>query len=64
VSHDPAQSAYLANRILPLTERPTRGADIVPFDTPRPRTTATRCDPVVIRTKARTLEIFQRAVRK
>ena len=64
VSHDLEEAVYLADRILLLTKRPTRIADIVPFEAPRPRTTATLSDPLFIRTKARTLEIFQREVRK
>jgi NitT/TauT family transport system ATP-binding protein len=64
VSHDLEEAVYLADKILLLTKRPTRIADIVPFDAARPRTTETLSDPSFIRTKARTLEIFQREVRK
>ena len=64
VSHDLEEAVYLADKILLLTKRPTRIAEIVAFDAPRPRTTATLSDPSFIRTKAHTLEIFQREVRK
>ncbi|HYT98146.1 MAG TPA: ABC transporter ATP-binding protein [Casimicrobiaceae bacterium] len=64
VSHDLEEAVYLADRVLLLTKRPTRVAEVVPFDEPRPRTVETLSDPSFIRTKARTLEIFQREVRK
>lgn len=64
VSHDLEEAVYLADRILLLTKRPTKIAEIVAYDAPRPRTTETLSDPSFIRTKARTLEIFQREVRK
>jgi NitT/TauT family transport system ATP-binding protein len=64
VSHDLEEAVYLADKILLLTKRPTRIAQIVSFAAPRPRTTATLSDPLFIRTKAHTLEIFQREVRK
>jgi NitT/TauT family transport system ATP-binding protein len=64
VSHDIEEAVYLADRVLLLTKRPTRIAEIVPFDLPRPRTVDTLSDPAFIRTKARTLAIFQREVRR
>lgn len=64
VSHDLEEAVYLADKILLLTKRPTKIADIVPFNAPRPRTTETLSEPSFIRTKARTLDIFQREVRK
>ncbi len=64
VSHDLEEAVYLADKVLLLTKRPTRVSEIVPFDAPRPRTTETLSEPSFIRTKARTLEIFQREVRK
>jgi NitT/TauT family transport system ATP-binding protein len=64
VSHDLEEAVYLADRVLLLTKRPTRVAEIVSFDAPRPRTVATLSDPAFIRTKALTLEIFQREVRR
>jgi NitT/TauT family transport system ATP-binding protein len=64
VSHDLEDAVYLADKVLLLTKRPTRIAEIVPFEDPRPRTIATLSEPNFIRTKARTLEIFQREVRR
>jgi NitT/TauT family transport system ATP-binding protein len=64
VSHDLEEAVYLADRVLLLTKRPTRVAEIVPFDAARPRTVATLSDPAFIRTKSLTLEIFQREVRR
>ena len=64
VSHDLEEAVYLADRVLLLTKRPTKIAEIVRFDAPRPRTVETLSDAAFIRTKARTLEIFQREVRK
>jgi len=64
VSHDLEEAVYLADQVLLLTRRPTRIAEIVPFELARPRTTATLSEPAFIKTKARTLEIFQREVRK
>jgi NitT/TauT family transport system ATP-binding protein len=64
VSHDLEDAVYLADKVLLLTKRPTRIAEIVPFEAPRPRTIATLSAPNFIRTKARTLEIFQREVRR
>ena len=63
VSHDLEEAVYLADRVLLLTKRPTKVAEIVAFDASRPRTVGTLSDPSFIRTKARTLEIFQREVR-
>jgi NitT/TauT family transport system ATP-binding protein len=63
VSHDLEEAVYLADRVLLLTKRPTKVSEIVAFDASRPRTVGTLSDPSFIRTKARTLEIFQREVR-
>ena len=62
VSHELKEVVYRAEKILRLTQRPTRIAEIVPFVAPRPRTTAALSDPLFIRTQARTLEIFQRGL--
>ena len=64
VSHDLEEAVYLADQVLLLTRRPTKIAEIVPFEVPRPRTTETLSEPAFIKTKSRTLEIFQREVRK
>jgi len=64
VSHDLEEAVYLADLILLLTKRPTRIAEILPFDEARPRTIATLSEAAFIHTKARSMEIFQREVRR
>lgn len=60
VSHDLEDAVFLADRILLLTRRPTRIAEIVPFDLPRPRRPEHTADPEFVRVKAHTLEVFRR----
>ena len=55
---------YLADLVLLLTKRPTRVADILPYDDPRPRTVATLSEASFIAAKKCSLEIFQREVRR
>lgn len=62
VSHDLEDAVFLADRILLLTRRPTRIAEIVAFDLPRPRSPEVMSDPEFVRVKARTLEVFRREV--
>ncbi len=64
VSHDLEEAVYLADEVLLLTKRPTKVAEIVRYDDPRPRTIATLSEPGFIGTKKRSLEIFQREVRR
>jgi NitT/TauT family transport system ATP-binding protein len=64
VSHDLEEAVYLADKVLLLTRRPTRIAEIVSFDAQRPRDTATLTSDEFVRVKARCLEVFQREVRK
>jgi NitT/TauT family transport system ATP-binding protein len=64
VSHDLEEAVYLADHLLLLTKRPTRVADIVDVSAPRPRDDATLTDADFIATKARSLAIFQREVRR
>lgn len=63
VSHDLEEALYLADRLLLLTRRPSRIADLIEVEVPRPRTPATLTDPHFVRLKARALEVFQSAVR-
>jgi NitT/TauT family transport system ATP-binding protein len=63
VSHDLEDAVFLADKILLLTRRPTRIAEIVPFDLPRPRQPESTADPAFIRVKAHTLAVFQRETR-
>jgi NitT/TauT family transport system ATP-binding protein len=60
VSHDLEDAVFLADRILLLTRRPTRIAEIVAFDMPRPRLPEAVADPEFVRVKAHTLEVFRR----
>lgn len=64
VSHDLEEAVYLADQVLLLTKRPTRVAEILRYDDPRPRTVATLSDPSFIATKKLSLDIFQREVRR
>jgi NitT/TauT family transport system ATP-binding protein len=64
VSHDLEEAVYLADRILLLTKRPTRIAEIIDYEDPRPRTVATLSEPGFVDTKKLSLEIFQREVRR
>ena len=64
VSHDLEEAVYLADQVLLLTKRPTRIAEILSYDDARPRTVATLSEASFISTKKRSLEIFQREVRR
>ncbi len=64
VSHDLEEAVYLADQVLLLTKRPTSIAEILHYDDPRPRTVATLSEPSFVATKKRSLEVFQREVRR
>ena len=64
VSHDLEEAVYLADQVLLLTKRPTRVAEILTYDDARPRTVETLSTPSFIETKKRSLQIFQREVRR
>jgi NitT/TauT family transport system ATP-binding protein len=64
VSHDLEEAVYLADQVLLLTKRPTRIAEILHFDEPRPRTVDTLSQPNFIDTRRHALEVFQREVRR
>jgi NitT/TauT family transport system ATP-binding protein len=64
VSHDLEEAVYLADQVLLLTKRPTRIAEILDYDEPRPRTIDTLSLPGFVDMKRRSLEIFQREVRR
>lgn len=64
VSHDLEEAVYLADTVLLLTRRPTRIAEVVSFDAPRPRRPETLTSPEFVSAKARCLEVFQREVRR
>ena len=63
VSHDLEDAVFLADQILLLTRRPTRIAEIVPFELPRPRLPEAVADPEFVRVKAHTLEVFRREMK-
>ena len=62
VSHDLEDAVFLADQVLLLTRRPTRIAEIVPFDLPRPRRAEAVAHPDFVRVKAHTLDVFRREV--
>jgi len=64
VSHDLEEAVYLADQVLLLTKRPTRVAEILQHGDARPRTVETLSEPSFIAAKKRSLEIFQREVRR
>ena len=55
---------YLADQVLLLTKRPTKVAEILSYDDARPRTVDTLSEASFIAMKKRSLEIFQREVRR
>jgi NitT/TauT family transport system ATP-binding protein len=64
VSHDLEEAVYLADQVLMLTRRPTRIAQVVRFDAPRPRhPETTLAADEFVHAKAQCLEVFQREVR-
>lgn len=64
VSHDLDEAVELADEILLLTKKPTTVAGRLAFNAPRPRTAETTVTPDFIDIKTRSLEIFQREVRR
>lgn len=64
VSHDLEEAVYLADYVYLLTKRPTRIAEVVAVDEPRPRSADTLSAASFVETKRRCLEIFQREVRR
>jgi NitT/TauT family transport system ATP-binding protein len=64
VSHDLEEAVWLADDILLLTKRPTQVAELIQYTEARPRSSATLAEPLFINTKVRSLEVFQREVRR
>jgi NitT/TauT family transport system ATP-binding protein len=62
VSHDLEEAVQLANRVLLLTRRPTRVAEIVTVDVPWPRDSEALSDPRFVAIKRHCLEVFNREV--
>ena len=64
VSHDLEEAVYLADRVLLLTKRPTRVAEVLHYEDARPRTVDTLSTASFVAMKKQSLEIFQREVRR
>ena len=64
VSHDIEEAVWLAERVVLLTRRPTRVAEIVHVDIPYPRDMTILTDPKFINIKQHALKVFQNEVRK
>jgi NitT/TauT family transport system ATP-binding protein len=64
VSHDLEEAVYLADRVLLLSRRPARIADLVTMDIARPRDAHTLSDAAFVRIKGHCLEVFQNEVRR
>jgi len=62
VSHDLEEAVQLANRVLLLTRRPTRIAEIVPVDVAWPRASKSLGSPEFVAVKSHCLEVFSREV--
>lgn len=63
VSHDLEEAVQLADKVLLLTRRPTRIAEIVDVDLPWPRTTEVTTDPHFVEIKRHCLDVFRREVK-
>lgn len=63
VSHDLEEAVYLGDKVLLLTRRPSRIAEYMDIDLPRPRDSETISDERFVRLKAHALNVFQKAVR-
>ncbi len=48
ITHSIAEAVFLGDRVIVMTPRPGRVAEIIPIDLPRPRTTTLRDDPKFI----------------
>ena len=59
VTHDIQEAVYLADRVLVMTPRPGRIAEIVDVGLPRPRTSSTRASPGFAARVARIRHIFE-----
>ena len=62
VSHDLEEAVQLANRVILLTRRPTRIAEIVPVEVPYPRDAKMLTTPQFVTVKSHCLEVFSREV--
>jgi NitT/TauT family transport system ATP-binding protein len=62
VSHDLEEAVQLANRVILLTRRPTRIAEIVPVNVPYPRDAKTLTSSEFVAVKSHCLDVFSREV--
>lgn len=62
VSHDLEEAVQLANRVILLTRRPTRIAEIVPVNVVYPRDAKALTSPEFVAVKSHCLEVFSREV--
>ena len=62
VSHDLEEAIQLADKVMLLTRRPTRVAEIVDIDLPWPRTTSLTTDPRFVDLKRYCLDVFWQEV--
>jgi NitT/TauT family transport system ATP-binding protein len=60
VSHDLEEAVQMADKVLLLTRRPTRVAEILENNLSRPRDATTLLDPEFVKLRSHSLEIFQR----
>jgi len=63
VSHDLEEAVQMADKVLLLTRRPTRVAEIVDNPLPRPRDAASLTDPDFVALRSYCLKVFQREAR-
>lgn len=62
VSHDLEEAVQLANRVIMLTRRPTRIAEIIPIDVAYPRDSRALTSPEFVAVKSHCLDVFSREV--
>jgi len=62
VSHDLEEAVQLANKVILLTRRPTRIAEIVPVNVAYPRDARALTSPEFVKVKSHCLEVFSREV--
>ena len=59
VSHDLDEAVQLADQVLLLTRRPTRVADVIAVELPRPRTIEILTNPDFVSAKQACLRVFR-----
>lgn len=64
VSHDLDEAVLLADRVVLLTKRPARIADVIEIDLPRPRKSKILQDQNFFQLKGKALEIFEKVLKE